>query len=65
MTIRKGKLIGRVDNSSGIYTCKDCGTSLESVFEYSSPKGQKTEINGQCPNEKCVWHNSTQTAVPR
>lgn len=58
--MRKARFVRKIDNKTGEYTCKDCGDPLQSVAEYESPKGRKSEIRGICPNPKCVFRGATQ-----
>lgn len=59
--LRDPKFVRKIDDSEGLPRCKDCGTPLQSVALYESPKGRKSEIRGYCPNEKCAFHMTPQS----
>jgi hypothetical protein len=58
--MRNAKFVESIDNTSGEYTCNECGKPLVSVTRYQSPKGLKTEVRGRCPDAACLGHRTEQ-----
>jgi hypothetical protein len=50
----------QIDNPNGKYRCRDCGTPLQPVVEYTSPKGRNTTLFGYCTKENCSHYGAKQ-----